>query len=212
MAKRIAPSILSADFSKLAAEVQAVAEAGADWLHIDVMDGHFVPNITIGPPVVKCLKKVTKLPLDVHLMIENPQDYVEAFAKAGAEYLTVHIEATKDPVALLKKIRDLGCRPGITLKPATPLAEIISCLPHVDLVLIMTVNPGFSGQEFMHDQIPKLRELRKALDKIHSKALIEVDGGINAETAKLCAVADVLVSGNFIFKNNYAASIKALKE
>jgi len=212
LAKLIAPSILSADFSRLAAEVKAVGEAGADWIHVDVMDGHFVPNITVGPAVVGSLKKATKLPLDVHLMIENPQYFLEAFAKAGADYLTVHIESTKDPVSLLKKIRELGCRPGITLRPATPLSEIISVLPHVDLVLIMTVNPGFSGQEFMHDQIPKLRDLRKALDKIHSKALIEVDGGINAETAKLCAEADVLVSGNFIFKNNYGESIKALKE
>lgn len=212
MAKKIAPSILSADFSKLASEVNAVAEAGADWIHVDVMDGHFVPNITIGPPVVSCLRKVTQLPLDVHLMIENPEKYIEDFAKAGADYLTVHIETTKDPVSLLKKIRELGCRPGITLRPKTSLSEIISSLPFVDLVLIMTVNPGFSGQEFLHDQVTKMRELRKALDKIHSKALIEVDGGINAETSKLCAVADVLVAGNFIFKNNYAAAIKTLKE
>lgn len=212
MAKKIAPSILSADFSRLAAEVQAVKEAGADWLHVDVMDGHFVPNITIGPPVVKCLKKATDLPLDVHLMISEPEKYVQDFAEAGATYLTVHIETTKDPISLLKKIRELGCRPGITLKPATPVSDIIECLPHVDLVLIMTVNPGFSGQEFMANQVPKMREVRKALDKIRSKALIEVDGGINDITAKQCVVADVFVAGNFIFKHNYESSIRALKE
>lgn len=212
MAKKIAPSILSADFSRLANEVQSVVEAGADWIHVDVMDGHFVPNITIGPPVVKSLKKVTEVPLDVHLMITEPEKFIKDFAEAGSTNITIHIESTKDPLAVLKEIRKLGCRPGITLKPATPVADILPFLGEVDLVLVMTVNPGFSGQAFMTDQVQKIREVRRQLDKIRSKALIEVDGGINEETAKLCIAADVFVAGNFIFKNNYAQAIHALKE
>ncbi len=212
MGKKVAPSILSADFARLGSEIQAVVDAGADWIHVDVMDGHFVPNITIGPPVVKSLRKITEVPLDVHLMIDHPEKYIKDFAQAGASNITIHVESTPSPAEVLKEIRKLSCRPGITLKPATPVAAILEFLPLVDLVLVMTVNPGFSGQEFMPAQAEKIREIRKQLDKIHSKALIEVDGGINAETAKLCLAADVFVAGNYIFKNNYAQAIKSLKE
>ena len=211
MAKLIAPSILSADFAKLGEEVKAVLNAGADWIHIDVMDGHFVPNITIGALVVKCIRPITKVPLDVHLMIENPERYVADFAKAGADYQTVHIEATKDAPTLLKQIRELGCKPGITLKPATSVEEIYKCLEFVDLVLIMTVNPGFSGQSFMDDQVAKIKAVREKLDAMGSKALIEVDGGINQETAKRASLVDVYVAGNYIFKNDYKSSIATLK-
>ncbi|MES2857135.1 MAG: ribulose-phosphate 3-epimerase [Bdellovibrionota bacterium] len=208
----IAPSILSADFAKLGEEIKAVEAAGADWIHVDVMDGHFVPNITIGAPVVKSLRAVTKLPLDCHLMIENPEKYVEDFAKAGADYITIHIEATTDPKALIEKIRKLGSRPGITLRPATSIDKIIPYLGLVDLVLIMTVNPGFSGQSFMREQIAKISEVKKELTRIGSKALIEVDGGINPETAKEVTEADVLVAGNAVFKaGEYRAAITSLK-
>ncbi len=212
MAKKVAPSILSADFARLGSEIQSVVEAGADWIHVDVMDGHFVPNITIGPPVVKSIRKVTDVPLDVHLMINNPEKYIKDFIDAGSNNITIHVESTGDPAQVLKEIRRMGARPGITLKPATPISDIIEFLPLVDLVLVMTVNPGFSGQEFMPAQAEKIREVRRSLDKIRSKALIEVDGGINAETAKQCLAADVFVAGNYIFKNNYAQMIKSLKE
>src|SRR5690348_17225447 len=152
---RIAPSILSADFANLARDIARV-EPAADLLHVDVMDGHFVPNITIGAPVVRSLRPITRLPLDVHLMIEQPEKYIEDFVKAGADYLTIHVEATRNVAGVLKKIRDLGCKPGITLRPATPLAEILPFLPLVNLALVMTVNPGFGGQQFMAEQVTKL--------------------------------------------------------
>lgn len=212
MAKKVAPSILSADFSCLGSEIQAVVDAGADWIHVDVMDGHFVPNITIGAPVVKSLRKTTRVPLDVHLMIDSPEKYIKDFVEAGSDYLTIHCESTKNPAEVLVQIRKLGAHPGITLKPATPISQIENLLPLVDLVLIMTVNPGFSGQSFMPEQAEKIKLVRKSLDKIQSKALIEVDGGINLETAKQCLAADVFVAGNFVFKNNYAQAIKSLKE
>ncbi|OQW46592.1 MAG: ribulose-phosphate 3-epimerase [Proteobacteria bacterium SG_bin7] len=212
MGKKVAPSILSADFARLGSEIQAVVDAGADWIHVDVMDGHFVPNITIGPPVVKSIRKVTDVPLDVHLMIERPEKYIKDFAEAGSNNITIHVESTQDPAAVLKEIKNLGCRPGITLKPETPIEKITDFFPLVDLVLIMTVNPGFSGQAFMPKQAEKIREVRKSLDKIRSKALIEVDGGITAETAKQCIHADVFVAGNYIFKNNYEQMIRSLKE
>lgn len=208
----VAPSILSADFANLEREIKAVADAGANWIHVDVMDGHFVPNLTIGAPVVKSLKPVSPLPLDCHLMIEKPERFIADFAKAGADYITIHVEATADPRAVLREIRKLGAKAGITLRPATPLEQILPFLPDVDLVLVMTVNPGFSGQAFMPEQADKCEAIRKELDRIGSSALIEVDGGINPETAKQCLSADVLVAGNAVFKaENYASAIALLK-
>lgn len=198
----VAPSILSADFSRLAEDIARVTRAGADWIHVDVMDGHFVPNITIGAPVVKSLKPVSKLPLDCHLMIENPEKYIEDFAKAGADYITIHIEAMKSPeatVAILQKIRELGVKPGITLRPVTPVESILSFLKLVDLVLVMTVNPGFGGQKFMGDQIPKIHAIRAELKRLNHHAFIQVDGGISPETAPLVHEADVLVAGSAVF-------------
>jgi ribulose-phosphate 3-epimerase len=208
----VAPSLLSADFSILRDEIQKVERCGADWIHIDVMDGHFVPNITIGAPVVKSLRPVTKIPFDVHLMIERPEFFVDEFISAGADYLTIHVEATQNPSEVLDMIRDRNCKSGISLRPATSIDQILPLLPKVDLILVMTVNPGFGGQSFMHDQTSKIDRVRKELTKIGSAALIEVDGGVNAETARACRDADVLVAGSYIFKNDYKKAIASLKE
>jgi ribulose-phosphate 3-epimerase len=210
--KLIAPSILSADFANLENEIKKVTSAGADWLHVDVMDGHFVNNITIGVPVVASLKKVSSLPLDVHLMIEKPERYIEQFIKAGSDYLTIHVESTADPAAVLKRIRELGAKPGITLRPGTSVEKVKPFLSLCDLVLVMTVEPGFGGQSFMQDQVAKIHELRNWAKQNSSGILIEVDGGINAETAKLCHEADVFVAGSYVFKNDYKQSIENLKK
>lgn len=207
----VAPSILSADFANLEKEIQAVAQAGADWIHVDVMDGRFVPNITIGIPVVKSLKKVSPLPLDVHLMIEEPERYVEDFIKAGSDYLTIHVESTKDPATVLKRIRELGAKPGITLRPGTSVETVLPLLSLCSLVLVMTVEPGFGGQSFMQNQIAKITRLRQEIQTKNLDCLIEVDGGINQETAKLCHEADVFVAGSYVFGQDYKTAITKLK-
>jgi ribulose-phosphate 3-epimerase len=199
---KIAPSILSADFSKLGEEIQDAERGGADWIHVDVMDGHFVPNITIGPLVVQAIRPLTRLPLDVHLMISNPDSYIPAFAKAGADYITVHAEACVHLHRTLHHIREQGAKPGVVLNPATPLAVLEHVLSEVELVLIMTVNPGFGGQQFIPEMIPKIKQLKAMLLERHlSHVHIEVDGGINETTAPLVAAAGagVLVAGNAVF-------------
>jgi ribulose-phosphate 3-epimerase len=211
VSKLVAPSILSADFANLEKELNAIAKAGADWVHVDVMDGHFVPNLTIGIPVVESLKRVSPLPLDVHLMIEKPERYVEEFVKAGSSYLTIHVEATEKPHEVLRKIRALGAKAGITLRPGTALDEIIPYLGECDLVLVMTVEPGFGGQSFMMDQIEKMKFLREERDRKGYKYLIEVDGGVNEKTLAFCKDADVLVAGSYVFRNDYKKAIDLLK-
>ncbi len=210
----IAPSILSADFARLADEVAAVERAGADLLHVDVMDGHFVPNLTVGPPIVEALKKVTKLPLDVHLMITNADAFIQEFAEAGADYLTVHVEACPHLHRTVQSIKERGVKAGVTLNPATPIASLQEILPDVDLVLIMSVNPGFGGQKFIPSSLNKVASARAMLDRIHSRALLEVDGGIKAENAAqvVAAGATVLVAGSAIFsQRDYAGTIAALR-
>jgi ribulose-phosphate 3-epimerase len=208
----IAPSILSADFAKLGEEIRAVEMAGADWIHVDVMDGHFVPNLTIGAPVVKSLRKTTKLPLDVHLMIDHPDRYAEDFIKAGADYLTLHVESEGFSRGLLEEIKAKGVKPGITLRPGTPLKDIEEFLPVVDLVLVMTVEPGFGGQSFMHDQVSKIHQLKALRASNAYSYLIEVDGGISDQTAPQVVDAEVLVAGSYVFKNDYKKAITTLKE
>src|SRR3954470_13403680 len=212
----VAPSILAADFSKLANEIAAVEAAGADWIHCDIMDGHFVDNISFGPMVVATVRKLTKLPLDVHLMIERADHYVPRFVEAGANSITVHVEAEArhEVGATLRQIRAGGCKVGLTLNPATPFAEVETFLSQLDLLLIMTVHPGFGGQAFRPEMMEKVKRAatwnKKAAKKIH----IEVDGGINPETAQLCIAsgADVLVAGTSIFRaKDYAAEIRALR-
>lgn len=211
MAKLVAPSILSADFANLEKEVKAIAQAGADWVHVDVMDGHFVPNLTIGIPVVASLKKVSPLPLDVHLMITEPEKYIEEFVKAGSDYLTIHVEATRDPKACLEKIRTLGAKPGITLRPGTPVQKIEPYLDLCDLVLVMTVEPGFGGQSFMVDQVSKIQWLTEIRETRGLEFFIEVDGGVSDKTLPYLAKADVLVAGSYVFKNDYREAILKLK-
>lgn len=209
--KLVAPSILSADFANLEKELKAIAAAGADWVHVDVMDGHFVPNITIGIPVVRALKKVSSLPLDVHLMIEKPERYIEDFVKAGSDYLTIHVEATDKPREVLQKIRSLGARAGLTLRPGTPIEEILPLLDEVDLVLVMTVEPGFGGQSFLHDQVEKIKQLKVVRMQKNLNYLIEVDGGVNDKTVNACCDADVMVAGSYIFNGDYTKTIGLLK-
>jgi ribulose-phosphate 3-epimerase len=213
---RIAPSILSADFSRLAAEVEAVEKAGADIIHVDVMDGHFVPNITIGPVVVKALRPHAKKPLDVHLMIAPVDPFIEAFVKAGADGLTVHPEAGPNIHRSLQLIRSFGKRPGIVLNPGTPIDMIDNVLDLVDLVLIMSVNPGFGGQEFIHSQLKKIEAVAERIAMSGRNIDLEVDGGITPETARLAidAGANILVAGTAVFAGGpgrYAANIAALR-
>ena len=198
---KIAPSILSADFARLGEQVQAAEAGGADWIHVDVMDGHFVPNITIGPLIVEALRPVTSLPLDVHLMIEQPDNYLANFAKAGADRITAHVETCPHLHRTIQQIRELGCKPGVTLNPATPLSALEEILPDVDLVLIMSVNPGFGGQSYIPGSTPKIKRLRKMLDAIGSEAEIQIDGGVNPTTISEIANAGatVLVAGSYVF-------------
>lgn len=209
---KIAPSILAANFSKLAEEVKEVEQAGAKLIHIDVMDGHFVPNITMGPIVVEALRPVTKLPLDVHLMIENPDNYIESFAKAGADYITVHVEACPHLHRTIQLIRTFGVKPGVVLNPHTPIETIKHVLEDIDMVLFMTVNPGFGGQKFIHSVIPKIKQLSDIIKEKDLAIEIEIDGGITAETIVPCAEAGatIFVAGSAIY--NQLDRTKALQD
>ena len=201
---KIAPSILAADFANLERDIHDLEKNGADFVHVDIMDGIFVPNISIGIPVVQALRPVTQMPLDVHLMIDRPIRYVEAFVKAGADFVTIHIEADQPQNTLeaLDKIHALGCRAGIVLKPKTPAEAAIPYLEKCDMILVMTVEPGFGGQKFMADMMPKLRKLRQLLDEVNPNCLLEVDGGVDANTHTICKEngANVLVAGSAYFK------------
>jgi ribulose-phosphate 3-epimerase len=213
--KKIAPSILSADFSRLAEEVRAVEKAGADVIHVDVMDGHFVPNITIGPLVVRGLRKLTSLPLDVHLMIENPERYVEVFAEAGSNWMTIHAETCSNLKRMIRKIHRLNVRPGIVLKPATPLKTLFPIIEDINLTLIMSVNPGFGGQSFIPSTLKKIERLRKIVDQNGYPLEIEVDGGVKVENIREVSMAggDIFVVGTGIFKtNDYEETIRKLRE
>ena len=212
---KIAPSILSADFSRLGEDTQAVDHAGADYIHVDVMDGHFVPNITIGPLVVDALRKVTAKPLDVHLMIENPDLYIEAFANAGADIITVHQEAVPHLHRTVQLIKSLGKKAGISLNPATPVETLDVILDELDLVLVMSVNPGFGGQAFIPSALDKISALRQRITQRGLATEIEVDGGVKIDNIRqvVAAGADVLVAGSAIFNtDDYAATISALRE
>jgi ribulose-phosphate 3-epimerase len=205
---KIAPSILSADFSRLGEQVKAAEKAGGDYIHVDVMDGRFVPNITIGPPVVSAIRNSTRLPLDVHLMIDSPELYVRSFVEAGADIISVHIEACKHIHRTIESIKEAGIKAGVALNPGTPLESIFEIIPFVDLILVMTVNPGFGGQKFIPSMISKIERLRGILDEKNPAVELEVDGGINEKTARqtVKAGARVLVAGAAIFANGISVS------
>jgi ribulose-phosphate 3-epimerase len=211
---RIAPSVLSADLARLADQVAQVLEAGADWLHVDVMDGRFVPNLTFGAKIIETVRRLTDLPLDVHLMVVEPENYFDAFAKAGATTLTIHAEAAPHLHRQLHRIRELGCRAGAVINPATPLSALEEVVADLDLLLIMSVNPGFGGQAFLPSAVDRIRRARLMLDAVHSGAALEVDGGIGRDTIARCwrAGADTFVAGNAIFSaRDPQAEIAALR-
>jgi ribulose-phosphate 3-epimerase len=212
--KMIAPSILSADFSRLGDEIAAVEAAGADWIHIDVMDGHFVPNLTIGPGLIASIRKTTRLPFDVHLMIENPEKYIDAFAEAGSDWITVHLEATDHLRRTVAMIREKGIKVGVSLNPATPLVRIEPILPDIDLLLVMTVNPGFGGQKFIEGSLPRIRQAKEMIRTLAPKVLLEVDGGVTLNNIRSISDAgsDILVAGSAVFgSGDYPATIGAMK-
>jgi ribulose-phosphate 3-epimerase len=212
--KKIAPSILSADFSRLGEEIMAVERAGADWIHIDVMDGHFVPNITIGPGPVKWLRKITRLPFDVHLMISNPESYIDSFAEAGSDIITIHAETAWHLHRTIAQIKERGIKAGVSLNPATPLLQVEPILKDIDLLLVMAVDPGFGGQKFIEHVLPKIAQARKMVNTVAPDVAIEVDGGITLDNIRLVAEAgaDVIVSGAAIFgSGDYAHTVRAMK-
>jgi ribulose-phosphate 3-epimerase len=212
---KIAPSILSANFAKLGEEIVDVERGGADYIHVDVMDGHFVPNITLGPQIVEAIRPITKLPLDVHLMIEQPDRYLDSFAKAGADYISVHVEACSHLHRTIQHIKSLGVKAGVVLNPHTPVEMIQHIIHDVDLVLLMTVNPGFGGQSFIQTVLPKIRQVKHFVDQNGLDVEIEVDGGVNEQTAKLCveAGANVLVAGSAVYnQENRAKAIDAIRQ
>ena len=213
---KIAPSIIASDFTRLGEQVQAAVAGGADWLHLDIMDGHFVPNITFGPLVVKAVRSVTDLTLDIHLMIEQPERYLDEFAHAGADRMTVHVETCPHLHRTVQQIKELGCRAGVTLNPATPLSVLTEILPEVDLVLVMSVNPGFGGQSYIPASTAKIARLRAMLDAIGSPAELEVDGGIHVETIAEAAQAgaSVVVAGSAVFRGeaSIGENIRQLRE
>lgn len=211
---KIAPSILSSDFSRLKDEIQAVEAAGADWLHVDVMDGHFVPNITIGPVVVESVRKVTKIPLDVHLMISDPDKFAPDFIKAGADWVSIHPDTCKNPNVSLQKIRQLGAKASIAVNPDVPLERVEGCFPDIDMILMMTVFPGFGGQAFIPEVLPKIEAARKIIDQRRYSILVEADGGIKADNIDrvVGAGAEVIVSGSGIFKTpSYGETIRQMR-
>ena len=210
---QLCPSILSADFNRLGEQIKTLEKEGIEWLHIDVMDGTFVPEITLGAGIVKAIRPVTDAVFDVHLMVEHPDTHIEAFAKAGADYITFHVEAAKHPHRMIQAIHALGCKAGVSLNPGTPIAMIEELLPDVDMVLVMSVNPGYGGQKFIPGSISKLQRIRKALDAIGSQAELQVDGGVNEENAQsiIDAGATVLVAGSAVYKSkDIPATIKKL--
>ena len=214
---KISPSILSADFANLERDIREMGELGADWVHVDVMDGHFVHNITIGIPVVKSIRKVTELPLDVHLMITEPIRFVEEFCKAGADYLTIHLESDtpENTMAAIDRIAKMGVKPAIALKPATPAEAAEPYLKKVAMILVMTVEPGFGGQGFLPDMMPKLKALRSRLNEVNPECLLQVDGGVDRSTAAVCKEngADVLVSGSAYFRDpDKAGYVRLLRQ